>query len=364
MARRRYKHMTADEILAEYQAGRRKFHEVNVQGQDFRRANLTGASFLNSNVRGANFANSILTSTQFKMADAQEANFSASALNATDLIGADFTDAKFHDTDFTGATLTYAKCIRADMRQADLASARLTETDLTGARLDRAKLFHTVFSNVDTGPFCGASKIRHEGWSVIDVRTVIRSYEYPKFEQFMLDCGIPPIFVEYMIDCARATGDSFLRSLMQSTFISYGGPDEKFAQKLYDSLKSYGVVTFFFPVSATVGERIDNEIFRRLQEHDRILLICSQNSLDRPGVLHEIQETLDREARDGGATYLLPVTLDDYVFAGWRTTHPELAERVGRRVVGDFRGTFRSKAKFDAALGRLLDALKVKRVVI
>ena len=71
-------------------------------------------------------------------------------------------------------------------------------------------------------------------------------------------------------------------------------------------------------MSATFGERIDNEIFRRLQEHHRVILVCSEDSLDRPGVLHEIQETFDREAKDGGATYLLPVTLDDYVFAGWQ----------------------------------------------
>ena len=105
-------------------------------------------------------------------------------------------------------------------------------------------------------------------------------------------------------------------------------------------------------------------MFQRLQQRDRVILVCSRNSLDRPGVLNEIQETFDREARDGGATYLLPITLDDYVFAEWRTTQPELAERVGRRVVGDFRGTARSKKRFDVALERLLDALKTKRPTI
>jgi hypothetical protein len=148
---------------------------------------------------------------------------------------------------------------------------------------------------------------------------------------------------------------------MQTTFISYGGPDEAFAQKLYNALKVRGVITFFFPKSATIGARIDNEVYERIQEHDRVILVCSSHSLNRPGVLHEIQETFDREARDGGATYLLPITLDDYVFTGWRATHPVLAERVGRRVVGDFQGTARSKNRFDEALARLLDALKTKR---
>jgi len=119
-------------------------------------------------------------------------------------------------------------------------------------------------------------------------------------------------------------------------------------------------VTFFFPRTARVGERIDDEVFRRIQEHDRVLLVCSRKSLDRVGVVNEIQETLDREARDGGATYLLPITLDNYVFKGWKAKQPTLAERVGRRVVGDFRGTTRSRAKFESALNRVLDALKRK----
>lgn len=147
---------------------------------------------------------------------------------------------------------------------------------------------------------------------------------------------------------------------MESTFISYGGPDERFAEKLYQALKARGVVTFFFQQTATLGERIGDEVFRRIQEHDRVLLVCSRKSLDRVGVVNEIRETLDREARDGGATYLLPITLDDYVLKGWKKKQPTLAERIGRRVVGGFRGTACSKTKFEAALDRVVDALRRK----
>ena len=260
-----------------------------------------------------------------------------------------------------GAALNRTNCTDADMREVDLGNARLTETILVRTNFDRASLGSTSLGNVDVRQLCVAKGLKHTSLSVIDARTVIKSYNHPKFKQFMLDCGVPPIFAEYMIDCARAVDEPLLRTLMQTTFISYGGPDEGFAQKLYDALKACGVITFFFPKSATVGERIDNEVYQQIQDHDRVILVCSSNSLDRPGVLHEIQETFDREARDGGATYLLPITLDDYVYSGWRTTHPVLAERVARRVVGDFRGTARSKKRFDEALARLLDALKTKR---
>jgi hypothetical protein len=133
---------------------------------------------------------------------------------------------------------------------------------------------------------------------------------------------------------------------------------------LYDSLKAHQVVTFFFPESATFGQRIESEVYFKLKEHDRVLLICSRNSLDRPGVLHEIRETLDREARDGGATYLLPIMLDDYVLKDWKNTHPELAERIGRRIIGDFRRTKRDKVAFDSAITRLLKALRKEPLVL
>ncbi|WP_373294538.1 TIR domain-containing protein [Dactylosporangium sucinum] len=255
---------------------------------------------------------------------------------------------------------------RARFSRAVLDGARFNNSTLCGARfegsfLDGVRITSANLCELDVRPFCDARRIAHSGPSEIDARTVMLSYSHPRLKRFMLDCGVPELFAEYMIDCARALGEPLIRSMMQSSFISYGGPDERFARKLYDSLRRNSVITFFFPETATIGERAGNEIYKGIQSYDRIILICSRNSLDRPGVLNEIQETLDREARDGGATYLLPVTLDDYIFADWSPALSSLAERVKGRVVADFRGTARSARAFDAALSRLIDALKVRR---
>lgn len=91
-----------------------------------------------------------------------------------------------------------------------------------------------------------------------------------------------------------------MRHLTQSTFISYGNPDAEFAQRPFEALRSYGGIVFYLPENVLLGERIDGEIFRQLQRHDRMIKICSKASFDRPGVLHELRETLDCEARDGG----------------------------------------------------------------
>lgn len=352
---------TASEILAAYRDGERNFMRVDISGVDLSDQDLSGARFYGSKLSGTNLSGCHLTHIQLKGADVTHANLAGSSLNATDLIAADFSDADLSSADLTGAALYRAKLLRANLSKTNLGSTDFSDADLSGARLARAYLFHTNLCDLNTSAFCDEMRLKHGGPSYIDHRTVVKSYCHPRFRVFCGDCGVPGLFSEYLIECARAFDENLLIQLMQSTFISYGGPDEAFAEKLYFALKAQGVVTFFFPHTATIGARIGDEVFRGIQEHDRVLLVCSRRSLDRAGVVNEIQETLDREARDGGATYLLPVTLDDYVFKDWKAKQPTLAERIGRRVVGDFRGALRSKSKFDIAVNRVVDALKRKR---
>jgi hypothetical protein len=166
-----------------------------------------------------------------------------------------------------------------------------------------------------------------------------------------------------MIDCGRAIDQLDLFSMMLRTFISYGGPDRAFAALLRDELHKNGVTTFFFEQDAPLGERLHRVMREGVNDFDRVILICSRSSLDRPGVLNEIEETLAREARDGGATYLIPITLDDYVFAGWRPVRPDVAQAVRDRVVGDFHGADSDSAKMKRALEKLLRALRRNKVL-
>lgn len=352
--------LTAEELLKEYEEGRRDFSHLMLDGIHLPSITLKEVAFEESSLQGANLSRSRLGGADFMEADLSGANLQEvilveGALQGATLKGADLRGASLGGTSFSGADFT-----GADMRAATLDSAHFEGTILTAARFDEAVLWHTHFFDVDIGPLCDASSLIHEGPSSIDARTVMRSYKHPRLKSFMVDCGIPEVFAEYMIECAKALGDDLLQELMQSTFISYGGPDEPFARRLYDALRANGVVTFFFPETARVGERIGDEVFNALQRHDRMILVCSRASLDRPGVLNEVQETLDREARDGGATYLIPIMLDDYLLTDWKEVQPELAERVGRRVAADFSGTASYPAKFDAALSRLLAALRKK----
>jgi pyruvate kinase len=151
--------------------------------------------------------------------------------------------------------------------------------------------------------------------------------------------------------------DSLPRSTFYSVFISYGGPDESFAKRLSEALEQAGVYTFLFDRHAEPGKKLHRIMREGVNEYDRVVLVCSRNSLDRAGVLNEIEETLQREAREGGQSILIPITLDDYVFSNWAAERPDLAVAVRDRVVADFRGTKRSKKRFAHAMDRLIGAL-------
>jgi TIR domain/Pentapeptide repeats (8 copies) len=270
------------------------------------------------------------------------------------------TRAYMHRADLLGSQMTRAICTQADLRYARLTNASLSQATFERARLTGTAIGSTVLTDIDLRPFIMSKRLYHHAPSFVDSRSVLKSYTHPDLKQFMLDCGTPDTVAEYMIDSARAVGESVVHRLMSSTFISYGRPDETFARKLYESLRAHGVTTFFFPETAKVGERISEEVFKQIQAHDKVLLICSRKSLRQAGALTEIREILDRESRDGGATYLLPIMLDSYVLEGWRSIEPGLADRVSRRVIASFQDARKDERAYSMALSRVLDALKIE----
>lgn len=151
---------------------------------------------------------------------------------------------------------------------------------------------------------------------------------------------------------------------MQSTFISYGGPDEPFAERLNKFLSNQGVRTFFFKDHAIPGQKLHRVMRNGVNEHDRVILVCSRSSLTRAGVLNEIEETLARESRNGGAEYLIPIRLDDFVFTDeWAGDKPGIRQAVLDRVVADFSDSHDPSSReaveqFNRQMSRLTDALR------
>jgi hypothetical protein len=162
--------------------------------------------------------------------------------------------------------------------------------------------------------------------------------------------------------CSDAAPDPQPRTappqLYRSAFVTYGGPDESFANRLRIALRQAGIRCFLFIEDAVPGEKIYRTVRKGIAEHDRVILICSRASLDRPGVLFEIEEALTREAKMKGESLLIPIRLDDYVLTDWAPKNPDLAQTIRDRVVADFVGADQDEDKFQAGLRKLIIALR------
>ena len=144
--------------------------------------------------------------------------------------------------------------------------------------------------------------------------------------------------------------------LYRSLFISYGGMDTQVETEINSYLESKGIRTWFFPDDALPGQKLHRVMHDEINKHDRVLLICSKSSLQRNGVLNEIERVLEREAKEGGASVLIPITLDDFVYGNWAPERQDLADQVRSRVITSVERL--PDGKLDSKqLGKLLRAL-------
>lgn len=269
-------------------------------------------------------------------------------------VRADFSDQDLSHVDLQGCDLSGAR-----MRNTKLVAAYLVDTvfhgsHLQGASLEAATMFDTVFRRVDLSEVHGLETVRHLGPSTIGLDTLLRSGgRIP--ESFLVGAGVPIAGVGALRAWARKHGR---RQEYCSAFISYGGPDEHFARRIHETLQGSGVETFFFAEHAEPGMKLFEVMSNLVNEYDRVVLLCSRGALSRRGVVHELDEVLRREAREGASAVLIPATLDDYVYSQWKPPRASLARAVLDRVIADFRGADRDERIFKTGIGRLLKALR------
>ncbi|MDC3989118.1 toll/interleukin-1 receptor domain-containing protein [Polyangium jinanense] len=356
---------SAKELLDRYAMGERWFVQADLSGASLMSANLTGANLTGANLirtdlTGANLRNGILTGANLWSANLTGANLAGASLIRTNLLHVNVLCAKLTGAILSGANLIGADLSGTHLTGADLVGANFQGAYLTSALFERAKVGFCVLSNVDLSALCKSNdSIIHAGPSFIDFHSIVRSARAPRLEDFLMRAGLPSVAALYMIEAAQAVSGSIF-DMMRSTFISYGSPDEAFARQLYEALHKNGVRVFLFSEHAEPGEKLHRMMRKGVNEHDRVILVCSKRSLDRDGVLNEIELTLGREAREGGETLLIPIRLDNYVFKGWKPKREDLAEAVRERVVADFEGADTDPAKFARGLSQLLGALRIK----
>lgn len=267
---------------------------------------------------------------------------------------ANFSGWDLSESDFQGQDLSGALFLGASLRYAYLVDTIFHGSNLAGADFTGAVLFDTVFRRVDLSEVRGLDEVVHHGPSTIGVDTLLRSVGRVPLA-FLLGAGVPVAAIEPVLEWARIYGRPME---YHSVFISCGGPDEAFAERLYNVLRARGVEVFLFSRDAYPGVKLYELMSRCVNEYERVVLLCSRDSLLRAGVANELDEVLRREAREGGGSVLVPIALDDSVFSSWTPGNEVLARAVQDRVVGDFRQAVKSEPDFLAQVERLLNALR------
>ncbi len=278
-------------------------------------------------------------------------DLSRADLTEFNLLGANLSGASLLGADLARANLSGAILIGADLSGADLFWATLSEANCSGATLG-----HTRIASCDLGTVTGLMEVVQNEPSSIGVDTLVQTLRGAggtfTEEQltFLEGAGVPRKLLAYL---PSMVDDEPLKSY--STFISYGARDDNFATRLYLDLKERGVNCFKYDQNALIGRGVWANIDLAIHTYDKVVVICSQDSLHRAAVQKEIRMALEKEQRlkaQGAkdADVLFPIRLDDYVLNGWDNS---LAKRLKGRHIGDFR----DGAKYEHKLEELIRAL-------
>jgi hypothetical protein len=137
-----------------------------------------------------------------------------------------------------------------------------------------------------------------------------------------------------------------------SCFLSHCVADKTFCEKLNLDLIASGIKSWYFPEDAIYGKKMWGEIDGKIVTSNKVVVICSKNSLVSEPVLREIERALQREDFER-KDILLPIRIDDYVLNEWN--HPRKADVVSK-VIGDFQ-KWKNPKEYTKSFNRLINAI-------
>ena len=338
-------------------------HEIlDLKGGSILNRYLSGINLSGANLSGASLNSGRLPKADLSGADLSGADLSYADLSFANLTGADLSDANMFETRLVGADLSYASLFGADLVLAVLIGTRMLGTEFDGALLGS-----TIFGDCDLSQATGLESVVNIEPSVIGMDTVLKSVgSLP--EQFLRNAGLPDVLLEFVQSLDPGANRFY------TCFISFTKRDEAFAEKLHRDLKEKGVSCWFYPESAAWGRRTWDDIYRNVRKFDKVIVVCSEASLNSPAVLEEIELALDREAdiarsrsqhpqdqsrekANSGSQdpdVLFPIQLDNYILDGWEH-HRKTTLKL--RNIGDFVDWDKEQGKYEHSLNRLIGAL-------
>lgn len=173
-------------------------------------------------------------------------------------------------------------------------------------------------------------------------------------ESLLRGAGIPDDFITY-VPSLTARPIEFYKC-----FISFTETDDEFAEKLYRDLKAAGIHCWRWKEDAKWGKTLMKSIDEAVRLYQKVVVVCSEKSLNSPIVLREINRALLKEdvlARQGlDNEVLFPIRVDNYVLEGWE--HHRKADVIEKNL-GDF-CQWRVAEEYEKSLNRLIRDLKLE----
>lgn len=233
-----------------------------------------------------------------------------------------------------------------------------------------------MFADCDLSQCLGLETIKHpHDSSTIGTDTLVRTLRGAggTFTDaqlvFFENAGVPGILLEHLPGLLQTEPLQFY-----SCFISYGTGDEAFATALDSALRDNGIRCYKWNVDTPPGRELRQVIDQAIRTYEKLILVCSEHSLDRAAVHDEIERALRKEGRLKEAKaeaerrarerhepaphtdvdVLVPVMLDSYVLNSWGHHYqPD----VTKKFIPDFSGWETDEAKFQQRLDELIAAL-------
>lgn len=315
--------------------------------------NLNGAYLVNADLSGANFMD-----TNFAYANLTNADLSSANLEDANLAYANLVAASLRGAALTYANLHHAHLIDADLTDAHLYSVDFSGADLSGADFTDATWGRVTLADNDLSEVKGLETVGHFTPSSIGIDTLYKSGgKIP--EAFLRGCGVPDDFITFI------PSHFGIQQAIQfySCFISYSTRDEEFAQRLYSRMRDEKLRVWFAPEEMKGGQKLQEQIERAIQLHDRLLLVLSESSMQSEWVMTEIQRARETEMREGRRK-LFPITIVEFEkVKAWRRfdadTGKDLAREVREYFIPDF-SNWKEQDAFEKAFARLLHDLRAE----
>ncbi len=300
------------------------------------------------------FDDSNISNSFFSYCDLSEASFTNCNLNGTsfiqnNMVANDMSNSNLIKAFFHGEKLMQTILYNSNLDNCDLMFCNLFEVNAEYANFNNVRIGYTNFSDVNLNNAKNLDLVIHEAPSSIGIDTIIKSRgKIPK--KFLRGAGVPEEFIDYIPSLVNQPFQFY------TCFISHSSKDQNFNDRLYNDLQTKGVRCWFFPEDAKWGKTVWGEIDREIKIYDKLMVVCSENSLQSEPVIREIERALQREDREH-KNILFPIRIDNYVFDKWEY---ERKADVVNKVVGDFSEWDKDVSKYNKSLNKLIKALRAE----